>query len=125
MNNDDEDERVVLFFGAWSPDRPGHHIYNSHGGTADRRGTPWQIWELDTRLAPIDKAERQGRAQLHQRHGWTAIAFWDRTGDSRAKSNSVVLVNQLLTFTEMLSAFKSIFPAQYNRVNGDQISLVA
>lgn len=117
----------------------GHHLYgpNYHSvSRPERLGQPWAHGHhdgLDGTLAPVDyygelvfgiddrkRADRgtefpQGVAALHHRDGWTALAFWDRSGDSRGNSNSVFLFDTELTFEGALVAARKNYPDLFER----------
>jgi len=101
----------------------GHFLHDEKGKQYSSFGTdnptPWSMVELDTRLAPkTDKMQEHGKASIHYKNGWTAIAFWDRTGDKRYASNSVFLCNEVLMFNGMLAKAEEAFPkifARYER----------
>lgn len=97
----------VLYFG-WSA--PGGHGLRrpapqyqdpnvsraSYASYASLSMTPWGT-KLDGGLCPekefpdrfLDKHEY---IKVHRLDGWTAVAFWDRSGDTRPGSNTVFLV---------------------------------
>lgn len=107
--------RTVIFFG--SDGSTGH---KSRGPTPmpawkfTREGQPWGL-AIDGSLAPLGRNQAQGEALLHHRDGWTAIAFWDRTGDRRMNSNSVFLVNEIVTFDELVDRARREWPDLFNR----------
>jgi hypothetical protein len=91
---------------------------------------PWK--DIDCRLQPgamLIKATRQyyeaSRDQqvqsaglLHHLDGWTAIAFWDRSGDERHGSNSVFFFDKRLTFDEAVEQARLSFPEIVARMEG-------
>lgn len=104
----------VLYFGCIG--EAGHYLWNHRG----RQTTDWasiQPWgeEVDGGLAPQDNGERQGEALLHHKGGWTAIAFWDRSVDSRPGSNSAFLVDREVGFDVAVTLAKTNFPAVWAR----------
>jgi hypothetical protein len=70
---------------------------------------PWGL-KIDGSLAPDAIGQIEGLALLHHKDGWTAVAFWDRTGDHRGGSNSVFLAKGEFTFDEMLDLAREAFP---------------
>lgn len=76
----------------------------------------------DQTLCPEKRAgQPQGVARLHHALApdgtpWTAIAFWDRTGDSRPGSNSAFLFEGTLTFEAACAAAFEHFPAVWRRM---------
>jgi hypothetical protein len=59
----------------------------------------------------------QGHAALHQKDGWTAICFWDRSEDKRGGCNSNFFAHGIFTFDEMVQISKEIFPTVWARFN--------
>lgn len=128
----------VYFFGVWGAGQSGHYLYTSAGQTlwmsGDASPVPWLVHELDGGLTwnagewvvnganrwrkRATSAEVQGEAALHHKAGWTALAWWDFTGDRRGASNSVVFVDRLCGFDEILSLFAAHFPAPSARQTG-------
>lgn len=107
----------VFYFGCVG--EPGHHLrapddisMRGHR-TALRefeRDNPWGIRKIDTGLCPVEEGQPQGRALLHYKAGWTAIAFWDRSVDFRKGSNSVFFAEGEHGFDEMLAIARQYFP---------------
>jgi hypothetical protein len=103
----------------------GHHLYDESYRTVYGRDRGWADWgcgpfdALDAALAPRPSGRYseapQGHAALHHRDGWTAISFWDRSGDSRGNSNSTFIFNAELTFDEALAEAHERFPALFER----------
>lgn len=95
---------------------------------------PWKVRELDGGLCiPSNKhaearagwkdilrrqdaKQPQGKALVHHRDGWTALAFWDRTCDSRGNSNSVFILEGTHDFDAALARARSIFPEIFARI---------
>jgi hypothetical protein len=109
----------IYYFGCVN-DRDGHDMYNHHLRSNKEthyflRNGPWG-YEIDGGLCPlINKRQVEGIADIHQKDGWTAIAFWDRTGDSRSNSNSAFIVEGEFEFGEMLAMAKKTFPQLFER----------
>ena len=57
----------------------------------------------------------EGHAALHLVGGWTVLAFWDRSVDSRYGSNSAFVVKGPLSFSEMVSQARQAFPEVWRR----------
>src|SRR5260370_32574422 len=75
----------------------GHALMHCNGSTAREdciEGFPWQLHQLDATLCPGYQGpyktpdQREGSALLHHESEWTALAFWDRSGDRRGMSNN-------------------------------------
>lgn len=117
---------LMYYFGCWS--KPGH-IMVGEGGfpvlTHERRFVPWNGM-IDGILQPgcffeygawrSTGTQPEGEALLHQKEGWTAISFWDRTIDIRFGSNSTYLAEGTFTFDEMVQMAKARFTERWNRM---------
>ena len=93
----------------------GHFLWQPNQITTKRpqdSGLPWKHIDMD--LCP-QTTPQQGIAKMHQKEGWTAMAFWDKSIDSRTGSNSVFFYEDLLYFDEMIREFKEHFPEIFNR----------
>jgi hypothetical protein len=58
----------------------------------------------------------EGWARLHRLNGWTALAFWDRSCDTRGGSNSALIARGEHTAAEMVELFRRAFPAVWERI---------
>ena len=106
----------IFFFGCAKGDQSGHRMKASRYSTNDYMvanrfmySNPWRH-SIDGSLAPAGREQKQGQALLHRKNGWTAISFWDRTGDSRMGSNSAFLAKGDYTFAEMINLASAAFP---------------
>ena len=97
----------VLFFGCHgcfgSRPQAGHFLWRKPGprsSLTDLEQTPWG-YALDSKLAPAGP-QIEGRALCHHADGWTALAWWDRSVDSRPGSNAAVLVHEDIPAAELL-----------------------
>jgi hypothetical protein len=113
---------VVYFYGCPKGmdkfhNEAGHTWRSSDGSSCDsvRTANPWGRYP-DGTLCP--ELQQQGAAILHQKNGWTAIGFWDRTGDTRGNSNSNFIVEGTYSFEEMCELAKESHPALWNRIGG-------
>lgn len=59
--------------------------------------------------------QEQGEAKLVGVSGWTLLSWWDRSGDQRRNSVSVLLAEGTFTFSEMLAFGLDRFPALMKR----------
>lgn len=117
----------MYYFGVNDNKGLGHYLWTQDakrvdiGGPIqidrDKKAIPWVISELDGGLAPDDPSQQHGKALLHHKDGWTALAFWDRTGDRRSGSNSVFLEQGVLTFEEILKIAEKQFSEITKRFN--------
>ena len=111
----------VRYFGVWRGD--GHRLW-APGGRDLRYGrTVWDgkldMWlcprgSMKVKPGPVDQP--QGASKIHHKGGWTAWAFWDRTGDERFHSNSVFLAYGQHDFDTMLKIAALYFPEIWDRV---------
>lgn len=104
----------VWFFGCFGA--PGHYLRRPDGHTEWAAGAqPWG-WTIDGGLCGGDKyATPDGKTYEHHKDGWTAVAFWDQSGDSRPASNTVFLVNAEATTAEVIAAAREQWPLLFQR----------
>jgi hypothetical protein len=105
--------KKAYYFGRWKQD--GHYLWSNDGHYFSRTEIPWTLAELDGSLQP--RPEIVGHARLHHRMGWTALAIWDRSGDSRPGSTSVFMFEGKLNYQETLQAIQQAFPDLWKRMN--------
>lgn len=106
----------ILYYGCYG--ESGHHFWTEDLFLNPRwamvtKEIPWGT-EVDGGLCPRGR-QVQGLALLHQKDGWTALAFWDRSVDSRPGSHSAFLVRQTLDFEAMVAVCKETFPRVWDR----------
>ena len=107
------DEMRIYYFGC--KEESGHFLWKPNQITTAHyqlSGLPWKY--IDTALCP-QTTSQQGVAKIHHKDGWTAMAFWDKSIDSRPGSNSVFFYEDLLEYDQMIEAFEEHFPNIYNR----------
>jgi hypothetical protein len=93
----------------------GHHMYEPGNSLyLMRLETPWGSYP-DGTLCP-EKTYENGLALLHHKDGWTALGFWDQSGDSRPGSHSTFLVRGIYTFDEMLALAKAQWAGVFARM---------
>lgn len=86
----------------------------------------WQPEEIDGCLQPgchknrwghwEHGSQKQGPAVLHYKDGWTALSFWDRSGDSRPGSHSTFILRGTHEFDVALEIAKMHFPEVFERI---------
>jgi hypothetical protein len=109
--------RRAFYFGCYG--QAGHYFHDErmrHRWEAEQI-VPWGF-KVDGGLAPTigyRQEAPQGHAALHHKAGWTALSFWDRSGDSRGNSSSTFLFEDTLTFDEALAEARERFPALFKR----------
>jgi hypothetical protein len=98
----------IYYFGCAG--EPGHYLWEPGLHGTSRFKNPWGN-QIDTGLCPKGTGyEVEGEAALHKKDGFTAISFWDRSGDSRHQSNSSFIAQGDFTFGQMLELAKQHFP---------------
>jgi hypothetical protein len=101
----------VYYFGCWG-NEAGHYLHGSNGRLRWRDEeslTPWGM-KCDGVLCPYGTNGPQGVVAHHHKDGWTAIAFWDRSIDSRPGSNSVFFIHAEVTAEEAWRLAQEKFP---------------
>jgi len=101
----------------------GHSLRDQYGHTGDKlareAAAALGVADLDTTLCwnagSRQRDEIEGRALLTQRGGWTALAFWDHSGDTRPGSNTAFLVRGALTFDQMVRVARHRWPKIWAR----------
>ena len=107
-----------LYFGVWVGS--GHRFVTPGGFKIKSvdvdQSCPWSVAEIENKLCPDSGTQRQFEAKLHHKSGWTAIAFWDRSGDPRMNSKSVFMVEGDYTFAECVEIMCRKFPKIISRM---------
>jgi|ERR1700722_12854775 len=123
---------IMFYFGPW--ERAGHFMHGEDGhevwNRSELSGFPWQVdgSNIDGVLQPTCYQDPEGRwrntkeplneAVLHQKNGWTAISFWDRSVDTRGACNSTYFAKGIYTFDEMVNLAKERFKVRWDK-HGD------
>ena len=100
----------------------GHFLFKPRNGTIEkvRRhevDTPERFFDgIDAVLAPKGINQRQSHAALRFIDGFTAIALWDRSVDSRFDSNAAFLFEGKHSFEDALHFAREFFPAIVTRI---------
>lgn len=86
-------------------------LFGPDGCTGRRQieQTPWGN-KIDGTLCPQKINQAEGVVAHDQKDGWTAIAFWDRSVDSRFGSNSAFLIHAEVSAEEAWRLAKERFP---------------
>lgn len=119
--------------GVWGRRDVGHFMYEPGGRQSDHWNSVGPFDGIDSQLAPVSRYGRlgfrgdgqnghgdeypNGVAALHHKDGWTALAFWDNTGDSRGNSNSNFFFDETLDFEAAVAAAREHFPELFERFN--------
>ena len=105
-----------LFFGSVGE---GHFTYRSaDGGMRRELGLTgsWARWLMysDGRFPPMP--DKDGASALHViAERVTILAWWDRSGDKRPNSNSLIAADGVHSFEEMVALLVKYFPAVKQR----------
>jgi hypothetical protein len=118
----------TLFFGVYDPREKGHFLYLPRGRSVwgeqlSALGLPRSLQKPDGEFCLRRPRDRwgdqheapQGVAALRFVDGWTVLAFWDRSGDSRGASNSNFLARGRVPFAEMVARAKADHPTVWAR----------
>jgi len=108
------------YFGKLSKDSyNGHVLYSGnrviHSNSDLPNDFPVDFRILDGGLLPPNLPQTQGRTELIHLQEWTIITFWDRTADTRGKSNSAFVIRGHLDFTEAIKVTKEHYPQIWER----------
>lgn len=101
----------VLYFGWVSGG--GHFLRSKNYPYPKYDSTPWGN-QIDSGLAPRPDIV-DGKISEHHKDGWTAIAFWDRSGDRRPNSNTAFFVPCTMTTSELLEWARKQWPDVFGR----------
>lgn len=112
----ENEDLEVYYFGVIRTKNHSHCLYDDNLVRISSCGIgPFEY--IDSCLTPSDEIE--GSFKLHYRGSWTAVSWWDRSGDYRPGSNSTVIVNRILSIEEMVQICKKYFFAVVERQNFD------
>lgn len=107
----------VFYFGNWSSGiASGHHLHDTSGRcwTSPQTFMPWSLADLDNLLSR-DSEQCEGKAIIKYKNGWSAVAFWDRSGDSRHGSSSVFISKGAWKFEQILEDARKFYPQIFKR----------
>lgn len=125
---------TAYFFGCGNG-RLGHYLWRPSGVRYEmirHQGVlPWAC--IDGALCPGKRPPRsrlyavvdnyvendeqvEGWAALHHLDGWTALAWWDRSVDTRNGSNAALFAPGTLDVEQVLSAGRTHFPSFMSRM---------
>lgn len=93
----------------------GHYMHDENLQRAHDflKTNPWG-YSVDGTLCPSIDSQSLG---IHWKDDWTALAFWDRSVDSRPGSNSVFLIEGTHGFDKMKKFIVEKFPSIVERFN--------
>ena len=120
--------KLLLFFGCWGKDRLGHFLYDSHGNSINeyrRRESkcPLSANQLDGIFAPrwTEPMESEAVTALTHVHGWTVLAMWDRSADTRYASNAAFLMPGTHTAEEVWDVARLQYPQIVQRLKAAHV----
>lgn len=102
-----------LYFGCRSD--LGHHLRHAQDGRLLLHGQERWIISLDGSLPPRGKIQVEGLATLTYLHGYSILAFWDRSVNTRPGSNSIFLIPGELSFDQTVVMARTTFPMVWER----------
>ncbi len=101
----------MLYFGCYG--RCGHYLWNQSLYRIRMEECPVGTF-IDGGLAPRNTTE-EGIAEICVIHGWTFLAFWDRSQDSRPGCNSAFMWKGTHSFDDMILKAKADYPKLFER----------
>jgi len=106
-------ERDYLFGDAACPWR-----YAVDGRLQPRIGPDTRLPRSDgTALADYRPEAPQGVCAVHRLDGWTCVAWWDRSADTRGASNSSIVIDDpAITFDALIALARHEFPWVFARI---------
>jgi len=117
----------TLYFGVIDPKQGGHHLYDCESGFMRARNAalPPSLREhyLDGGFCIFKNGQPQGEALIHHLDGFTVMAMWDRTGDSRPGSSSTFVIEGTHGFEAMCKHASEGFPSVWKRISAKPMVL--
>lgn len=113
---------MMYYFGCWN--QAGHFLHDVSGHRMYQRVGPFESGDLDTtfapRRAPNYAREDDTITNLVYTNGWTVLAMWDNSIDTRGKSNAVFLIEGGYSTEEMWQKARESYPQIYKRLKAAQ-----
>lgn len=121
----------VLFHGVLTGHRAGHHFWESIDGRigdARERYLPHEVARDGgnfARLVPLTpeqakypprEEQPEGRAFMHHIRGWTIVAWWDRSEDTRGGCSAAFFAEGRRPFARMMALARERFPREMARM---------
>lgn len=104
---------TVHYFGRL--DVAGHSLHCKSGPHLRIDETPWGN-NLDTGLLSHVADRPDGQYVTAIFKGWTAVSFWDRSGDSRPGSNSAFVIHAEMEPEKLLAFARLQWPEVFRRL---------
>jgi len=109
--------RSCYYFGCQG--QAGHHLWTEGGGRLFDHNVPKdfpvRVAALDCGFLPPNRPQVEGEASLAHVEGWTILAFWDRSVDTRPGCNNAFVLPLLLSFDEAKQLARERFPSVWDR----------
>ena len=98
-------------------DRPGHYLFREDGVRAYNLPDLFPVLPaaLDSGFLPPRLPQEEGLASLAHVAGWTVLAFWDRSVDSRQGCNSAFVIPGTHEFHDARRIAQERFPWVWKR----------
>ena len=104
----------VYYFGCLD-DRGGHFAWEAEGRVSRTNPMRDLIQRTDGLFPPLG-LEEEGIICCHFVHGFTVVAWWDRSIDTRGQSNSAFWIQGEHTASEALEIARKGFPGVFGRL---------
>lgn len=106
----------VWYFGR-GPRESGHYLHLPNGVVSYNvpEGCTWTMGDLDGGLQPPGP-QVQGLVDVHKKGEWRAFAWWDRSGDKRPSSCSVLLFNEPVGMIDAIARGYQTWPWVFERM---------
>lgn len=104
--------RVCLYFGTW---RGAGHYFRDPRGNRDAVDVKAQPFGYPDGTHQPDNGQEQGPAALRHEKGWTILAWWDRTEDTRGNCCSALVFEGEHSFETMVQVLEKRFKRVYVR----------
>lgn len=109
-----------VFYHGVGLNEAGHYLFEkgmrSVRGSLIPRDFPCPAGYLDSGFLTPGTSEVEGKAALWHVEGWTILAFWDRSGDSRGKSNSAFVIRGRHNLEDAIEHSRASFPEVWGRM---------
>lgn len=120
QDHDQEETRKMNCYYYGCREGTGHYLWDDQGRRLFDHNVPNDFpvksYALDSGFLPPQQPETQGVASLVHVEGWTILAFWDRSVDTRHGSNSSFVLPGTLTFEEAKELSMLKFPWVWSRL---------
>lgn len=98
----------------------GHDLHSKEGQADIYKDTPWGV-HLDGGLLKALPDFTYGYWIEAHVDDWTAVAFWDRSGDSRPGSNSAFIVHDNVDGNQLFKMAREQWPEVFSRSGFPQL----